>query len=385
VYFADGAANVYAVDATSGRQIWTRRVDDHESARVTGSPTLHDGRLFVAVAGLGEEAQGGRPQYECCTFRGSVSALDASTGEVAWKTYVLPALQSRGTNAAGVPLWGPAGGGIWAAPSIDVERGAVYVSTGNGYAEPAQPTTNAVIAFDMKTGAIRWSYQATPNDIWAMGCQQKNPDNPNCPEVLGPDMDFSASPVLTASASGRDLLVIPQKSGMVYALDPDAEGALVWEYRAGEGSGLGGVWGAAADGTRAYIAANDFFSPDPGGMNAVDLDTGERVWYTPPPPKLCGEGRGCVAAQGAAVTAIPGAVFSGSHDGGIRAYSAEDGLVIWTYDTNQTFETVNGVEANGGSLDGPGPVVAGGMLFVNSGYGGIVGRPGNVLLAFGVD
>jgi polyvinyl alcohol dehydrogenase (cytochrome) len=385
IYFADGAANAYAVDATTGRQIWTRQVDDHASARATGSPMLYNGILYVPVAGLGEEAQGGRAQYECCTFRGSVSALDASTGAVVWKSYVMPEPQSRGRNQAGVPVWGPAGGGIWAAPTIDVKRDVLYVSTGNGYAEPAQPTTNAVLAFDLKTGALRWSHQTTPNDIWAMGCQQKNPDNPNCPETLGPDMDFSASPVLATTSAGRDLLVIPQKSGLAYGLDPDNGGTRVWQYRAGEGSGLGGVWGAAVAGDVAYIAANDFFSPDPGGMNAVRLETGERLWYTPPPPKLCGDGRTCVAAQGAAVTAIPGAVLSGSHDGGLRAYSAEDGVIIWTFDTNRSFETINGVEANGGSMDGPGPVVAGGLLLVNSGYGGVVGRPGNVLLVFGVD
>ena len=385
VFFGDGLANAYAVDATTGRQIWTRRVDDHPSARITGSPTLHDGRLYVAVAGLGEEAQGGRAQYECCTFRGSVSALDASTGAVVWKTYVLPELQSRGKNKQGVPQWGPAGAGIWAAPTVDVKRGAIYVSTGNGYAEPAQPTMNAVVALDLATGAIRWSHQTTAGDIWTMGCQPTNPDNPNCPATLGPDMDFSASPVLATSSAGRDLIVVPQKSGMAYALDPEARGALVWQYRAGEGSGLGGVWGAAVEGDRVFVAANGLLSPSPGGMNAVRLDTGERLWYTPPPPRLCGDARGCLAAQGAAVTAIPGAVLSGSHDGGLRAFSAEDGVIIWTLDTNRSFETVNGVPANGGSIDGPGAVAVGGMLFVNSGYGGIAGRPGNVLLAFGLD
>jgi len=386
VYFADGSANAYAVDAATGQQIWVRKLDAHPSARVTGSPTLYEGRLYVPVSGLGEEGQGGRPQYECCTFRGSVSSLDVATGAVVWKTYsITEEPKPRAKNKDGVQTWGPSGGGIWAAPTVDAKRRAIYVSTGNGYSDPPQLTTDAVIALDLQTGKIRWVNQTTPNDVWMMGCKPENPDNPNCPQKLGPDLDFSASPILTTLANGRDLIVIPQKSGMAYAFDPDNQGKLVWQYRAGQGSGLGGVWGAAVDEQQAYIAVSDFLSKQPGGMHAVRLDTGERVWAMPPAPRLCGEGRGCSAAQGAAVTVIPGVVFSGSADGGMRAYSTENGSIVWQFDTNREFQTVNGVKAGGGSMDGPGPVVAGGMLYFSSGAGGLVGRPGNVLLAFGVD
>jgi polyvinyl alcohol dehydrogenase (cytochrome) len=172
---------------------------------------------------------------------------------------------------------------------------------------------------------------------------------------------------------------------MAYALDPDKDGALVWQYRIGQGSGLGGQWGAAADGQQAYFGVSDFLSQNPGGMHAVTIETGARVWYTPPPPKLCGTVQQCSAAQGAAVTVIPGALLSSSADGGLRAYSTKDGSIIWQFDTNRSFETVNGVKASGGTMDGSGPVVASGMVYVNSGYGGFVGRPGNVLLAFGVE
>jgi polyvinyl alcohol dehydrogenase (cytochrome) len=386
VYFGDGRANAYAVDAETGEQLWVRKVDDHPGATLTGAPTLYEGRLYVPMSGLNEEAQGGQSKYECCTFRGSVTAIDATTGAIVWKSYSIPEEpKPRGKNKDGVQMWGPAGGGVWAAPTIDAKRGAIYISTGNGYADPPQRTTNAVVALDLKTGKIKWVNQATPNDIWTMGCRPENPDNPNCPAKLGPDFDFSASPALTRLSNGRELIIIPQKSGVAYALDPDKEGALVWQYRFGQGSGFGGQWGAAADGQQAYFGVGDFFSPQPGGMHAVRLDTGQRVWSMPPQPKLCGDAQRCNGSQGGAVTAVPGVVFSGSGDGGLRAYSTTDGSIIWQFDTNRTFQTVNGVRANGGTMDGPGPVVAGGMLYVNSGYGGFFGRSGNVLLAFGVD
>jgi len=179
--------------------------------------------------------------------------------------------------------------------------------------------------------------------------------------------------------------VLAQGPDGAYGLDPDKKGEQVWQYRAGRGSAIGGVWGSAVDAQQAYIAVAGYFTPDPGGLHAVRLDTGERVWYTPPRPALCGTGQGCSTAQSAALTVIPGVVFSGSADGGLRGYSTRDGSIIWEFDTNRSFETINGVAAKGGSFDGPGVVVVGGMLYATSGNGGLVGRPGNVLLAFGVD
>jgi len=386
VYFADGNATAYAVDASTGRALWSRKVDDHPFARATGSPTLYNGRLYVPLSGVGEEGQGGRLQYECCTFRGSVTALDASTGAVVWKTYSIPEEpRPRGRNKEGVQTWGPAGGGIWSAPTVDPRRRLIYVATGNGYAGPPQRTTDAVLALDLETGRLKWASQLTPNDVWTGGCPRENTDNANCPETLGPDHDLSMSPVLARRSDGTDVLIVHQKSGMAYALDPDRNGAIVWQYRAGQGSGLGGQWGAAADERLAYFGVADTLSPTPGGMRAVRIDTGEPVWSAPPPPKLCGAARGCSSAQGGAVTVVPGIVFSASSDGGLRAYSTTDGSIVWQFDTNREFETVNGVKANGGAMDGAGPVVAGGMLYVTSGYVSLIGRPGNVLLAFGVD
>jgi polyvinyl alcohol dehydrogenase (cytochrome) len=386
IYFTDGAATAYGVDANTGKQIWARKADDHPQARATGSPTYFNGRVYVPMAGLNEEAQGGRPTYECCTFRGSVTALDASTGAVLWKTYTIEEEpKKRGLTKEGVQAWGPSGGGIWAAPTIDARRRVLYISTGNGYSDPQTPTTDAVMAMDLDTGKVKWVAQPVPNDVWMMGCKPENPDNPRCPAKQGPDHDFSASPMLARRTNGRDIVIIQSKSGMAYGFDPDKNGALIWQYRTSAGSGLGGQWGGAVDDKLAYFGVNGTLSQSPGGMRAVKIDTGEEVWSKAPADKLCGTARGCNGAQGAALTAIPGIVFSGSGDGGLRAYASDDGTIVWQFDTNREFQTVNGVKATGATMDGPGAAVVDGMLFINSGYGGIVGRPGNVLLAFGVD
>jgi len=382
VYFGDTAANAYALNANTGALVWVRKVDEHPFARITGSPTFHDGRLYVPVSSY-EEAQGADPQYPCCTFRGSVSALDASSGRVIWKTYMIKdAARRRGTSTAGVPLWGPSGSGIWSAPTIDATRRLVYVGTGNTYSAPAQASSDAVVALDLDTGSIRWMKQVTPNDVYVTNCRA---GNPNCPEAVGPDVDFGSPPML-ARVNGRDVIVIGQKSGVGYAMDPDHKGEVIWQYRAGKGGTLGGMeWGGAVDEGRAYFAVSDIQQPEPGGLHAVNIGTGQRAWLAQPPSPVCGSGTGCNAAQSAAITIVPGVIFSGSNDGALRAYSTKDGAILWQYDTNREFGAVNGVPATGASLIGPGPVVAGGMVYVNSGYGGFGGRPGNVLLAFGLD
>jgi polyvinyl alcohol dehydrogenase (cytochrome) len=385
VYFVDSQGYVYALNADTGAQIWRTRVEDHPMVRGTGALTLHDGTLFVPMTGIGEAMSGANPEYECCTFRGSMTALDAKTGAERWKTYTIPRAERRGTSSAGKPLYGPAGVGIWNAPTVDVKRGVIYSGTGPAYAGDDPPTTDAVLAFDIQTGEIVWAQQYTV-DVWLNNCDGGAAANANCPETNGPDIDFSASPILTVNSAGKDVIVIPQKSGMAYALDPDNEGATLWSYRAGPGGPVGGVWGSAVEEDRMYVAVGGYFNEETGGIHAIDIDTGERIWYTPPQPLLCSPpGPTCSATQAAAVTAVPGAVFSGSADGGLRAYAADDGEVLWTFDANRTFETVNGVEARGASFDGPGPVVAGGMMYVLSGDAGFVGRAGNVLLAFAVE
>jgi polyvinyl alcohol dehydrogenase (cytochrome) len=379
VYFGDLSGHVYSVDANTGRQIWIKQVEDHPYGRITGSPTLFEGRLYVPIASL-EESMAGVIDYSCCSFRGSLVALNAATGEQAWRTFTISApLQPRGKNAAGVVQQGPSGAPIWTTPTIDERRRLIYASTGNMYAGPQQPTSDAVMAFRLDTGQVVWTKQMTPNDVFP--CRASN-----CLDDRGEDFDFGTAPVLTTLPGGKSIIVIGQKSGVGWAIDPDRQGEVIWQYKAGVGGTLGGIeWGTATDAEHAYFPVSDINGDQPGGLHAVTLTTGERAWVAAPPPLLCPPGPGCNAAQSAAITVIPGVIFSGSNDGGVRAYSATDGSILWTYDTNREFATVNQVPARGSSLIGPGPTVVGGMVYVNSGYGQYGGRAGNVLLAFGVE
>jgi polyvinyl alcohol dehydrogenase (cytochrome) len=383
VYFGDTNAQAYSLDATSGRLLWKTKVDTHPLARITGAPALYRDRLYVPMSSY-EESQGARPEYGCCTFRGSLSSLDAKTGKVLWRTYMIPdEPRPRGTSTAGVTLYGPAGAPVWSAPTIDEKRGLIYVATGNTYAGAAAAASDAVVALNL-SGKIEWIKQLFPKDVFISGCRTKS-DNPNCADQSGPDYDFGNSPILIDLRKGRSAIVIGQKSGYGWALDPDKRGEVLWQYRAGAGGALGGIeWGSAVDAEHAYFAVSDIFSPAPGGLHAVDLNTGERAWYALPAGPKCTAGPRCSAAQAAAISVIPGAVFSGSNDGTLRAYSTQDGIILWEIDTDREFETLNGVPARGASMLGPGPVIAGAMLFVPSGYGAFGGRPGNVLLAYGL-
>ena len=380
IYFGDTGANVYALDAATGSPLWTRKVDEHPFARITGSPTLDRRRLYVPVSSI-EETAASQPGYECCTFRGSVAALDTATGEIIWKTYTVEPAKPVGKNAAGAMLWAPSGVGIWSSPTIDTKRNVIYVTTGNTYSgTAAAPTTDAILALDPKTGAVSWSKQLTIGDVF--GCRA---GAANCLEKAGPDFDFGTPAILATRRDGRDVIVLGQKSGMAYAIDPDRQGELLWQYRAGQGSIWGGIqWGVAVDDERVFLPVSDIRTPTPGGLHAVSLATGERLWYQPPPPLKCGGGTGCSAALISAPTLIPGVLFAGSNDGALRAHSTTDGSILWEFDTNREFKTLNGVRATGGSIQGPGPTIAGGMLYLNAGYGDHLGRPGNVLLAFEV-
>jgi polyvinyl alcohol dehydrogenase (cytochrome) len=392
--FGDQTGWFYSLDAETGRLLWKKQIEDHEAARITGATVAYQNTVFVPIASW-EETRALNPDYPCCTFRGSVVALRIRDGSLAWKTYMVPDKpRMTGKTRVGTPTWGPSGAGVWAAPTIDAKRRRLYVTTGDNYSSPATSTSDAVMALDLSNGRIVWTRQTTPGDAYNSSCGNQGP---SCPEENGPDYDYGSSALMVALSSGRELLVAGQKSGVVYALDPERKGEIVWQTRVGKGGINGGVqWGMASDGQNVYAAVSDGIrtrrTPTPSDPIAVDLDprvgggltalnpgNGEKVWYATPAP--CDKPR-CSPAQSAAVTAIPGVIFSGSVDGHLRAFGAEDGRVVWDFDTVREYETANGVKARGGSLDGPGVVVAGGMVFVNSGYARNGGMPGNVLLAF---
>jgi len=379
-YFGDVKGNVYAVDAETGAKVWSDRVDRHPVARVTGAPALVGGRLYVPISSL-EESGAGNPSYPCCTFRGGVASYDALTGKRAWTSYTIAEKPvplkktSRGTQ-----LWGPAGAGVWSSPSIDLRRRAVYVATGNAYTEPAARGSDAVIAFDLESGRRLWTKQVMANDAYVRDCPGKyRPQVPKdnksetCPDELGPDMDFGNAPILRTLANGRSLIVIGQKDGHAWALDPDKDGEIVWSRQVGLGLDGGGgaiMWGSAADDRLAYFPVTR--ASQPLGVAALRLETGEIAWRASPPD-----------GGGAPVTVIPGVLFFGSNAGTLYAYSTDDGRALWQFDTARKFETVNGVAAQGGTINAAGPAVAGGMVFVTSGYSELGnGVRGNVLLAF---
>jgi polyvinyl alcohol dehydrogenase (cytochrome) len=383
VYFRDLKAHVFAVDAVSGELIWKKQVDTHAFARVTGTPTLSGGRLYIPVSSV-EEVPAAQPKYECCTFRGSVVSLDAATGNQIWKSYTIAETPIQtGKNSLGTAQWAPAGAAVWSSPTVDERRGAVYIGTGNAYTQPAARTSDSVIAMDVKTGKILWSNQATTEDAFLVGCR---PGVENCPKDLGPDFDFGNAPILRSLPGGKRVLVIGQKSGIVWGLDPDNEGKELWHFKAGKGGALGGIeWGSAADDQAAYIPVSDVLAPAPndaGGLFALKLATGEPLWHTPPPKLDCNTGRGCTGAQSAPASVMPGVVFSGSVDGHLRAYSTRDGSIIWDFNTARDYETVNEVAAKGGSIDAAGPAIGEGIVVTKSGYSLWKGIAGNVLLAF---
>ncbi len=398
VYVGDAAANVYALDARTGKELWKVDVDDHPSARITATPKTHGNRLYVATTSL-EEIAGADPTYECCTFRGKIMALNRFNGKLVWKAYTIPEPPAPvRKNAVGVQLWGPSGATIWSSPALDPERNRMYVTTGDNYSDPASLTSDAVMAFDMRSGAVLWSKQFTVGDAWNVACETE--DDTNCPEARGPDLDFASSPIVRILPDGRRIILAGQKSGVMHAIDPDRNGEILWQERVGKGGLLGGIqWGSAADAKQVYVALSDVVRKTVenadggwtrvldgsvgGGMFAIDIESGERQWHVP--AVGCGDRPQCSPAQSAAVSALPGVVFSGSVDGHLRAYATDSGNVVWDYNADQEYESTNGVKTKGGSFDGPGPTIVDGMLYVNAGYGYRGGVSGNALIAFSVN
>jgi polyvinyl alcohol dehydrogenase (cytochrome) len=394
-YFSTDNGYLRAVDAETGKPLWSARVEDYPTTRLTGSPTLYRGRLYVPLSSF-EEVSAVDPNYACCTFRGGVVAVDGTTGRILWKTHTIAAEPKPfATNAAGIALIGPAGAAIFSAPTIDPTRELVYVGTGNSYTQLSVDSANAIVAFDLETGARRWVTQVMADDNICPKAQTSG----NC-TTTGPDFDFAAPPVLRHQADGKDILIAISKADTVYAFDPDQNGKILWQENLGPGSRTAGPAGLAADDRNFYAGSADAL-PRPGveigGIGGLDIATGKVLWHTPAPPPVCAWGNytnalartygavGCTSAQPGALALIPGVVFSGSADGHIRAFSTMDGAKLWDFDTAaQTYRPANGTNASGGSIGGGAEAVANGMLYVNSGSAG-VHQPGNVLIAFTVD
>lgn len=387
-YFSDYTTNVYALDVASGKLIWKKRAGQHPQSGNTGSVAVYQNTIIVPLTS-NEVSTSKDPNYACCTSSGEVIALNATTGDLLWRHRVIPqeALVS-GKKKNGQSFYGPSGAPVWCSPTIDTKRGLVYIGTGENYTDPPSTTSDAIQAIDFKTGKLVWSYQATSNDTWNRAC----PGDPNCPEKVGPDLDFGMAPLLVTTKAGKDIVVVGQKSGVVHALDP-ATGTVLWQTRIGKGGMLGGIhWGMASDGRSIYAAnADNKYAIDPRdpnrkaspGLYALDVSTGKVIWNKPTPD--CETGKPCIQANSAAPLVIPGLVFAGALDGHIRGYEAGTGKIVWDFDTAQEFKTSNGIAGKGGSIDGPSPVVSGSMLFVNSGYGIFGEIPGNVLIAFGIE
>ena len=387
-YFSDLVARTYAVNLETGELAWMRKVDDHPNATATAQPVLYRGLVYQPVSSL-EVVPAADPAYPCCSFRGSIVAMDAATGVVQWQRYTIDRAPTEvARNARGTPVLAPSGAPVWNTPTVDARRGLLYFGTGENYSSPAQDTSDAIIAMDAATGDIRWSFQATPGDAWNLACMPFIPDHANCPAEQGPDFDFASPPALV-EVDGREILVAGQKSGDVWGLDPDT-GKLVWHRKAGRGGNQGGQhFGLAVEGRRVFVPMSDYddsmlpIAEARPGLYALDAFTGEILWSAPA-DNVCGDRKDCDPGISQAITAIPGLVFAGHMDGRLRAYDSSTGTVLWQVDTDREWDTLSGETAHGGSFGGgSGPMIVNGRVYANSGYGLYFHMPGNVLLVFG--
>ena len=394
--FADRIGRVHTVDPQTGESIWVAEGRHSRGAAITGAPMLQGDRVIVPVSGSGV-GRGADPNYECCVEHGAVVALDARSGAKLWTYHTMKDAKYNGrVSRIGVKQRGPSGAPIWSTPTIDLERNLVYATTGQNTSLPATTTSDAVLAIDLGTGKLRWSFQALANDVWIIGCRIPwELSGPNCPspeESVLKDFDFGAAAVLVRRDVG-DILLAGQKSGDLWALDPE-DGKLLWNRRFGQGTPLGGIhWGIAVDGQRVFAPVNDpgysapGYVPEPG-MNAVDIVTGEVLWRQPVTADCTGPRQsrfdGCGERYGlsAAPLAIDGSVVAGAVDGRLYVYDGATGRVVFSYDTLRDFDTINGWPGKGGAIESHSLFAGAGMLFVGSGYGGFGQPAGNVLLAF---
>jgi len=407
LFFADEMATVYAVHAATGTLRWRQRVKWFPTSIVSGPITYFDGRLYVPLSSF-EVAAAGLPTHECCRTHGGIQALDATTGAPAWRFDTTPHAAKTTLNRDGVQMWGPSGAVVWNGPTIDAKRGALYFGTGQNSSSPATDTSDAIFALDLMTGAKRWVFQALANDAWNAACLS---GGASCPAENGPDFDFGASVMLVERRQG-DLLIAGQKSGEVFALDPDRNGAVVWRKRVGSGSSNGGVHhGMATDGKAVYVPVADperkvaGYVPKPG-VYAVQVEDGALLWSQPvqrgctfdpqdaPLVGLAEMAKGKSArspwpecsyyyGHSAAAVVANGVVYAGALDGKLRLFDARNGKLLRVIETSLPYQASNGVAGHGGAIDVGGALVNGNQLFVMSGYGMFGQMPGNMLLVYG--
>ena len=385
--FSDFNANVYAISAQTGAEVWRTSVRDHLVTTLTGSPTVFEDRVYVPMSST-EVVSAFNPDYECCTFRGGIAALDANTGERLWTFNTVEEPKPTRLNSAGTQMYGPSGAPVWSVPTIDEKRRLLYFGTGENYTAPANELSDAIIALRLSDGKLVWSNQTIAGDTWNGACGSTNT---NCPEERGPDFDFGAPPILTTLPNGKDIILAGQKSGMVFGMDPDDGGKTLWSARAGMGGYNGGIhWGMSSNGETLFVGIADTpghhmtVGPPRHGVHAFDAETGEPLWSTIE-EKLC-EGREtrCFPSASSPLTATDDLIFAGSLDATMRIYSSKTGALIWSFDTLTEFNTINGVPASGGSIDSAGTILIDNKFIVNSGYDKFRLQPGNALLVFEV-
>jgi len=411
LFFADDLANVYALAAKDGKQLWKANVGIFPTSIVTGTPTYSAGRLIVPISSY-EVAAAGMPGYPCCRSHGAVLSLDAETGKTQWTWHATQQAKLTGKTRSGVPMFGPSGAVVWTTPTVDEKRGLVYFGTGENTSQPATDTSDSVVALDLKSGKLKWKFQALAGDVWNAACQS---GGEACPKDAGPDFDFGASIILTKLANGKPVILAGQKSGEAFALDPDQNGKLLWRKRLSMGTTNGGIhWGMVQYKNQLFVPLADperkipGYTPKPG-LYALDTASGEVNWASPvsrgcqfdysQQPKTglaqvrsgkkrsLAERYACSWYYGlsAAPTAVPGLVFAAGLDGQLRAYDMDNGKILWQTKTAIPYKTVNGLDAHGGAIDVDGPVIGNGMLFINSGYSMFGQLPGNVLLAYEIE
>jgi polyvinyl alcohol dehydrogenase (cytochrome) len=389
LYFGDLVGNIYAVSAVTGALAWRDHTDTHASTVLTATPALYENIVYMPISSLEEGVAG--EKYDCCTFRGSLVAYSARSGKRLWQKYLVGKPTLRGVDAAGNKMYGPSGIALWNTPAIDAKRGVLYIATGDNYSAPTTRLSDAIVAMNLKTGQIKWSFQARANDAWNAGCAMTGATA--CPKGSGPDYDFGAAAILATAKDGRQYVLAGQKSGEVYAINPD-NGKLVWRTKVGRGGIMAGVYfGMASHGDSVYAPINDatdgrhYDEPAKPGLYALDIHSGQYLWKAPIADSVC-ENRGALCGPGIAApaTVTDELVFTGGGDGQVRIFAADSGRILWQFDTLKDFDTVSGAQAKGGSIGGgAGPIAYGGNLIVESGYGFSGRMPGNLLLMFGLN